>query len=885
MLISPPFLPPRAGTDETDSQWLDYAMRSAAGGGSYPLGSNLCWHGGVHLEAPMAEENQRLPVVAIADGTIVDFRQPTPEQLSNSEHVLKFDDGKWTSDGALVLKHETEIGALDTAPVKVTFYSVYQHLSEISATVIQRGKNGRLYRKEEIGRAGYIAGVPHLIHFEIVCDDANLEKLIGRTTGALDTGKNGREDVVFGEIYFKIPKGTLIYEVPNNRRMRDKIDNNAPQTVDATAAEALGTSQAIPPMQIKKTEKDCFIGLRYASGEGFAAERGDLKAVTYIEDEARPGEYLEYGMVTRQEVNASFAGLTKNTFGYNEAEYALYYRVKEICKEWGSSPPNSKPMPSAVLELLKFGRVINTAHHPNPAVLGQMVGDIAATPNWRKIVVPAVSASWQNQNQNAAQTCAWINLNSPDIKVFSDADFPHWRGWRICDDDPSIGDSRCDSPSVRDVLERAVAAQFPDAQGLSSFDLKKQAVASGAAAEWLVRSVCTMPSEWGAATAAERWSWLKESSAENGDPMTEAAFSKLTAFVQALSINAPELDTATRHFNPRAFIEAFRKCLWFSAEEFAQCIPRKNQRRNNSGIMLNGTTSIPWPTALTRSQMHYMPLNRFFQKFCGHSRHRVIHNIAQMLIETDRYQMLREYGSGNATSGNARFYTVFYGRGYHQVTWPSNYMIYGEWRNVPNTVSYFDPRITQTSVHYKDMPKLHEPTFPQKYPQCVPQYGGQPHPQAGQPDPQGQVSPMLRPAWCAPSFQWSPRFDPVIVERDHYEAAESSGAFWFSKSFAGRKNLNRVCDLQNPDNVHNVAYVSWLVNGGDNGHAERQEFARFLANILLDAPYRTGAQQFQILRALTAGMVNGNPTFPPNSNAQTNNTMIAKVHYEFQRRP
>jgi predicted chitinase len=862
-------------------------MRPTAGYGTYPLGSNLCWHGGVHLIAPWVEgggtQDIRPPVVAIADGTIVAFKQPTPEQFNNSEHVLKFDDGKWTSDGALVLKHETEIGALGTAPVTVTFYSVYQHLSEISPTVRQRGVNGKLYRKEEIGRAGYIAGVPHLIHFEIVCDDANLERLIGRKTGNLDTSKNGRTDAVFGEIYFKIPKGTLIYEVPNNRRMRDKIDNNAPQTVDATA-EALGTAQAIAPMQIKKTEKECFIGLRYAGGEGVAAERADLKVVTYIEDEARPGEYLEYGVVTRQQVNASFAGLTKNTFGYNEAEYALYYRAKEICEEWGSSSP-TKPMPSAVLELLKFGRVINTAYHPNPAVPGQTVGDIAATPNWRKIVVPAVSAS--GQSQNAAQTYAWINLNSPNIKVFSDADFPHWRGWRICDDDPSNDDSRCDSPSIRNVLKKAIAAKFSQTEAQEyPFDwLQKWAVNSDEKViEYLKRIICIMPSEWNAANAATRWSWLKKKTEENGDPMTEEVFNKLTAFIQALSINAPELDAATRHFNPRAFIEAFRKCLWFNAEEFAQCIPRESQRRDNSGVMLNGTTSIPWDKALTRSQTYYMALNRFFQKFCGHSRHRVIHNIAQMLIETDRYQTLREYGTGTATSGNTRFYTVFYGRGFHQITWPSNYIIYGEWRNVPNhTGTYSDPqRITANSVHYKDMPALHEPTFPQRYPQCHSLHG-QPHPQAGQPDPLGQVQPALRPAWCAPSFQWSPRFDPVILVNDYYEAAESSGVFWFSKSFAGKKNLNRVCDLQDPENVHNVAYVSWLVNGGDNGHAERQEFAWFLTNILLDAQYRTGAQQFQILRARNAGIVNGNATFPPNYNAQTNNAMIARVHYVFQR--
>ena len=902
MLISPPFLPIRNSTDETDSQWLDRAMFNLRNSGSYPVGHNLCWHGGVHLRAPWVEENRHLPVVAIADGTIVALKQPTA-QSEDPNHVLRFDDGKWTSDGALVLKHETEIGATSSAtevPVRVTYYSVYQHLGEISAIARQRGVGGTLYRKEEIGRAGYIAGVPHLIHFEIACDNENLEKLIGRRTGNLDTSKNGRLDVVFGEIYFKIPKGTLIYEIPNNRRMRDKIDNNTPQMLALQPQPQTANTPPVPPItpetiqpaQIKKTAKECIIGLRYANGEGNSGHRGDLEVVTYIEDEANPGKYNEYGVVTRQQVSSTSTNRQNepiDVFGYNETEYSFYFRVNEICKEWANNI-SAKPIPSGVLELLKFGRIINTAYHPNLAVTGQTIGDIATTPNWRKILVSAILAS--GQDQNVAQTYAWVNLNSPDIKVFSDADFPHWRGWHICDDDPSNDDSRCDSPSIRDALKRAATLynenyaryrqQFPDCINserdfmqatLGKKDPKQPGAfwmemffltASQEAGKYMERSICTIPNEWNATNAAARWSWLKKKTEENPDPMTEEVFNKMTEFVRALSINTPSLDTATRRFHPRAFIEAFRKCLWFSAEELAQCIPRKVQNYSNN-VPAGGTTSNSWSTVIPRSQNNYMALNRFFQKYCGYSRHRVIHNIAQILHETGCLRFTKEGGLGQGKA-----YDAFFGRGYHQLTWAGTYAAFGLWRKFPNhTGAYSDARIkhavpapnaSPASVHYAQQPEKIPGTNPPQYP--------------------------------PPNFIWSPRFDPVLAETP-YEGAESSGTFWLSKSFAGLKNLNRVCDLHltqngnalNLTDVYNVSYVSWCVNGGDNGHAERQGFTRYIANILMDNPYKTESEEeFFILHSIVSAATppGGGKTFPPRYGSALSTSKRAKVHYVFQ---
>src|SRR5690606_20079920 len=142
----------------------------APGEGSYPVSHRMNWHGGLHLEAP-AGPNGRLPVRAIADGTVVLCRQPIPRpatQEAQRQHALGYYRG-WTDNGVVVIRHETEIG--EGANAQVTFYSIYQHLHAIRPAV-RAGQ--RIYRKGEIGQAGYVYGQPNRIHFEIVCDDPNL---------------------------------------------------------------------------------------------------------------------------------------------------------------------------------------------------------------------------------------------------------------------------------------------------------------------------------------------------------------------------------------------------------------------------------------------------------------------------------------------------------------------------------------------------------------------------------------------------------------------------------------------------------------------------------------------------------------------------------------
>ncbi|WP_255992056.1 M23 family metallopeptidase [Chitinolyticbacter albus] len=701
--------------------------------GMYPVARNLCWHGGIHLEAPSVDR-QPLPVRAIADGIVRCARPASANQSGDPEHAQSY--GGWTDNGVVVIEHTTEIGAAaNDTPVTVRFYSIYQHLIEVPRT-LRLGQ--RVYRKAELGHAGYIDGQPNRIHFEIACDNANLQLLIGRNQGQVATEQDGRSNVVFGEIYVRLPSGTPIYTLPEGHRLLD--NNPAAQSQGPEPRANAPRPPAQPLAASMSTTIDCYVGLRYAMGDGPINERGDLTVTTYREDGSVCGQRSEAG-----------------------AEYDIFSRAKAISQAYAA--PN-QPIRSAVYELLRFGRVINTANETLTP---------ADVPHWRAIIVPTA-------NGTGTQT-GWVNLNNQaqgqQVRVFSDADFPHWRGWQLFNDDLSAGDSRCDSDAIKTLLDVDGDHHVTPNERLSR--MQDAQVRSK-----LRHAICPMPSEWNAADLQARWDWLQTTTEENPEPLVGDSYTDFIAHAQALSFEAPQAFAATWRFHPRGFIEAFRYCMWFGLEEFAQCLPRQSL----------SAADLPWDMARTRAQTHYIPLNRLFQKYKGHSKQRIAHSLAQVYIETGLLRTLFEDGRGRRY-----VYGAFYGRGYHQLTWAGNYEQYGKYKGIPNQRApvYSDTRITLTSTHAKDS-------------------GGT-------------------------TMNWSPRYDPAIVGENTAHAAESSGFYWVSKSFRRRTNINRACDLA--FNQTSLAFICWLINGGGNGYADRQQFAKYLANMLFDAPPLTGSETYR----------------------------------------
>lgn len=300
MLISPPFLPIR-GNDDEDT----YLARAMNGGtvdqGAYPVSYNLAWHGGTHLIAPQ-EGTQHLPARAIADGTVAYIRQPTtmPSDAAAADaHALGYNG--WTDDGCVVIRHDSEIGAnAQGQGTQVRFYSIYMHLNTIAGTA---RLNQPIARKAEIGRAGMFEGEANTLHFEIVCDDDNLERFIGRRSGLLNTGSDGRVDAVFGEMYFQLPSNAQVHAT--------RPAANQPTPAGGTP---LG--------------EELFAGVRYSGG--------GARVTTYRADGSPLGAALQE----------------------NNAEYDLNANAGTIVEAYRTARAAVIPAHSEVYELLRFGRTL-----------------------------------------------------------------------------------------------------------------------------------------------------------------------------------------------------------------------------------------------------------------------------------------------------------------------------------------------------------------------------------------------------------------------------------------------------------------------------------------------------------------------------------------------
>lgn len=665
MLISPPFIPSPLA-EESDDDFINRAMQGGIpGDGGFPLSFDLNWHGGIHLTAP-SEGTNVLPVRAIADGTLVYFRQPVKEASAPADHCLRYRDG-WTDNGCAVIKHETEIG--DGARSTVVFYSIYMHLSEITMPAPSIGK--KVYRKEALGKAGRIYGQDNRIHFEIISDQSQIANLVGRSERLLNhQAGNGRTDSCWGDMYFFIPPEVLVYEAPPTNRLHavnttpvvyrcPAMPAGLPPVQEGNSSES-GVPVGPPPLvQVQgydwgvayQLQNGIFVRMRY--------ERGQCTLTSFLVSGEEVGSHQEEG----------------------DYEYNLYRTATNLYPQ----------CPSAGYELLRFGRV-----------LGPDTLQPANAAHWRKIALPARAGDY-------ART-GWVTLNAPTVTQFSDADFPHWQGWQLIDDDTD-SDSHCQSPFIRGLLrlddgkvvsdqEDAVSIVLSPAYvSLSEEDKLKlserykqehmrneSALRKLATQQQIKRFICKFPTEWSKNDFDARYGWLRKISDEG--PLPEEKYERPRRHHQELAFwedaALEGIDAKHWHFPPIELIKAFKKCSWLTFGEINKIYP------NASTVNIN------------RYRAH---INKTATKYLITSPLRLSHFLGQSGIETNQLTWMAELYSGDPFTyfrrlekaknfagwlGNIKWNDGgnFRGRGLKQLTGRDNYAKYWTYRGWLSSESF-----------------------------------------------------------------------------------------------------------------------------------------------------------------------------------------------------
>lgn len=706
---------PRNKTDEL-------AAYMEASHGTYPVSADGRWHAGVHLSVATTLD----AVHAIADGVLVAALYP--------KLPIKDKAGNDCDNGFVLLKHETEIGArlvpatqsqpAKLEPIKFSYFSLYMHLASQDAEQkagVQNRKDRsfarplispkldelqsyadpanapRVYRREVLGYPGKMYGQTQ-VHCEVFATDDEFKKL-SDTEALVKQGKSS-DRLPYGKLYFYIPTGTSFLDSPS-RAVNGFISKNADSIKEEVEKKKVTENKTVT---VRGHEVTRSVSKTVSEPKGRHYDSKDRRSVYFPKQHAGTNDaplVLEmwYHQGTRfyrvlKEVQTGSSKqyvplLTGDkAFEMKGYEYDLYARALRMYPD----------CPSAGTDLMRYGRIVGV----DPASANQ-------ADCW--LAMPFGTG---------ADQMGYVDLAKAAVLKFSDADFPHFKGWtRVKESGVHATDGKVDVQFLTALLATADANK----DGTTTADEFARYLKSNADVRRRLRYLmCQAPSEWDDAYNASRYDGLQQpGKAFHNKPADCEQFKtfikKFQFWGQARSALAAHgvSSSSLWYFHPLQFIKQFRKANWLTLDEMVQLIPLHHQYYSDhagdpptpvvtgyaemKSRLIDGNDQDPRNKGANHSL--FAPadlcrnLNWMFVKYGIDAPLRKAHFWAQITMETGRFADVVEngnrdyflglgydYKNGNLNADDAE---TFKGRGLIQITGREKYGDYSEFRK---TVDY-----------------------------------------------------------------------------------------------------------------------------------------------------------------------------------------------------
>jgi len=324
-------------------------------------------------------------------------------------------------------------------------------------------------------------------------------------------------------------------------------------------------------------------------------------------------------------------------------EYNLYQRATDLYSS----------CPSAGYELLRFGRVIGTDKDKLSA---------------------SDTVLWESLPFSATQS-GYVNLADAKILKFSDADFPHFMDWtKINEDGTFVPDHGRANVNVFADLIKAVDTNHDG--DLTKEEYEAYFKSDPTARQRMRRLICQHSSEWDKRTQVARYEDLTHTG-EVFDQYPQNHQPFLDFYAKAAFWEEAGLPDKVWYFHPLEFVAHFRKCTWQSEREFKQLLPihaiRKGKDKHTHLPVMYWEAIQEGARTTPIFDNQRVPLNRMSRKYGISTRERMACFYGNAVEETQWLSSLYEDNS-------ATRYAPWDGRGFLQLTWPSNYLAYWDFR-------------------------------------------------------------------------------------------------------------------------------------------------------------------------------------------------------------